>query len=105
MFETQKLKCLRPPHPTLLPCNGCKTPEEYAPSLFLGQLQPEYGEPFPDRPVEMVRLLFELECRHEIISETHQIRLTSTGWFDLLLKPQVEHKVKIDVAQHRRDRA
>jgi hypothetical protein len=34
-----------------------------------------------------------------IISKTHQMRLAPTLRFDLLLKPQIENKVKIKVAQ------
>jgi hypothetical protein len=53
--------------------------------------------------LEAIHVLPELESRHEIISKTHQIRLTPTSRFDLLLKPQVEQKVKVDVTQHGRD--
>src|SRR6266404_5317120 len=103
MFESQKLEGLRSSLPVTLPCNGSEASEEYAPSLFLGQLQPEVGKPLPHFCLEAVHVLSILESRHEIISETHQIRLTPTKRFDLLLKPQVEQKVKIDVTQHRRD--
>jgi hypothetical protein len=97
MLEAQKLESLWSALPVSLPCNGREAPEEYAPSLFLGQFQPKIGEPLPHLHLEAVHVLSELERHHEIIGETHQIRLTPTSRFDLLLKPQVEQEVKIDV--------
>src|ERR1017187_334896 len=104
MFESQKLESLRSSLSISQPCNGREAPEEYAPSLLLGQLQSEFSEPLPYFRLEAVHVLSILKSRHEVVSETHQIRLTPTSRFDLLLKPQVEQKVKIDVTQHRRDR-
>jgi hypothetical protein len=105
MFEAQKLESLRSSLSIAQPCDGREPPEENAPSLFLGQFQPKLCKPFPHLRLEAVHVLSVLESRHEVISETHQIRLTSTGWFDFLLEPQVEQKVKVDVTQHGRDHA
>ena len=104
MLEAQKLECLRSSLSVPLPRDGREAPEEDAPSLFLGQLQPKFREPLLHFRLEAVHVLSELESRHEIISKTHQIRLTPTSRFDLLLKPQIEQEVKIDVTQHGRDR-
>src|SRR6516225_2495452 len=104
MFEAQKLESLWPSLPVSLPCKGCEASEEHAPSLFLGQLQSEFSKPPPYLRLEAVHVLSVLESRKKIISKTHQIRLTPTSRLDLLLKPQVEQKVKVDVTQHGRDR-
>jgi hypothetical protein len=82
-------------------CHTCETSKEYAPSLLFGQLQTEFREPFPHLLLELVHILSELEAHHEIVSETHEIRLASTLRFDLLLKPQIENKVEVKVTQHR----
>jgi len=100
MFEAQKLESLRPSLPVPQPRDGREATEEYAPSLVLGQLQPKVRKPLPHFHLKAVYVLSELESRHEVISETHQIRLTPTSRFDLLFKPQVEQEVKIDVTQH-----
>src|ERR1022692_1595956 len=99
MLESQKLESLWSSLPVSLPCDGREAPEEYVPSLLLGQLQPKFSEPLPHSCLEAVHVLAVLESNHEVISETHQIRLTPTSRFDLLLKPQVEQEVKIDVTQ------
>src|SRR5215472_9730437 len=101
MFEAQKLKGLRPPQSVPQTCYSCESPKEYAPSLFLGQLQTEFGEPLPHLLLEMVHILSELEAHHKVISETQQICLPSASRFDLLLKPQIENKVEVKVAQYR----
>jgi hypothetical protein len=88
MLETQKLEGLRSSQSVPQTSYFCESPKEYAPSLFLGQLQPEFRKPFPYSLLEMIRILSELEAHHKVISKTHQIRLTPTLRFDLLLKPQ-----------------
>ena len=100
MLEAQKLEGLRPPQSVSQTSHVCESPKEYAPSLFLGQLQPELREPLPHSLLELVRVFTELEAHHKVISKTHQIRLAPTLRFDFLLKPQIENKMKIKVAQH-----
>src|SRR5215472_1573060 len=100
MFEAQKLEGLRSPQSVPPTCYVCESPKEYAPSLFLGQLQTEFREPLPHLLLEMVHVLSILETHHEVVSETHEVRFASTLRFDLLLKPQVENKVEVEVTQH-----
>jgi hypothetical protein len=47
MLETQKLEGLRSSQSVPQTSYLCESPKEYAPSLFLGQLQPEFRKPFP----------------------------------------------------------
>ena len=101
MFEAQKLEGFWPPQSVPQACHACESPKEYAPSFLLGQLQTEFREPLPHLLLEVIRILSELETHHEIISETQQLRLAPTLRFDLLLKPQIENKVEVKVAQHR----
>src|SRR5262245_6732835 len=103
MFEAQKLERLRPSQSMSQTCYGCESPKEYAPSLLLGQLQTVFREPLPHFLLEMVHFLSILETHHEIIRESHEVRLASTLRFDLLLKPEIENKVEVEVAQHRRN--
>jgi len=100
MFEPQKLESLWSSQSVAQTCYARESPKEYAPSFLLGQLQPELRKPLPHFLLEMVHILSELETHYEIVSETHEIRLASTLRFDLLLKPQVENKVEVKVAQH-----
>src|ERR1700756_2285531 len=100
MFEAQKLERLRSSQSVPQTCHACKSSKEYAPSLFLGQLQPEFREPLSHLLLKLVHVLAELETHHEIVSETQQIRLPSTFRFDFLFKPKVENKVEVKVAQH-----
>jgi hypothetical protein len=100
MLEAQKLEGLRPSQSVSQTSHTCESPKEYAPSFLLGQFQPEFREPFPHPLLELVRVLSELEAHHKVISKTHQIRLAPTLRFDLLLKPYIENKVKIKIAQH-----
>jgi Mg2+ and Co2+ transporter CorA len=100
MFEAQKLEGLRPSQSMSQTCHSCESSKEYVPSLFFGQLQSEIREPLPHLLLELVHILSELETHDEIISETHEVRLASTLWFDLLFKPQIENKVEVKVAQH-----
>src|ERR1700756_4384562 len=100
MFEAQKFERLRSSQSVPQTCHACKSPKEYAPSFLLGQLQTEFRKPLPHFLLEMVHILSELEAPHKVISETQQICLPSTSRFDLLLKPQIENKVEVKVAQH-----
>jgi len=100
VLEAQKLEGLRPPQSMSQTCDGCESSKEYAPSLLLGQLQTEFREPLPHFLLEVVHLLSILEAHHEIVSETHEVRLASTLRFDLLLKPQIKNEVEVKVAQH-----
>jgi hypothetical protein len=100
MLEAQKLEGFRSPQSVPQACHACEPPEKDAPRFLLGQLQTEFREPLPHFLLEVVHILSELETHHEIISKTQQIRLAPTLRLDLLLKPQVENKVEIKVAQH-----
>src|SRR6516164_10010566 len=100
MFEAQKFEGLRSPQSMPLTREVCESPKEYAPRLFLGQLQSEFREPLPHLRLEMVHVLSVLETHHEIVSETDEIRLASTLRFDLLFKPQIENKMEVEVTQH-----
>jgi hypothetical protein len=66
MFEAQKLEGLRPSQSVPQTGHACESPKEYAPSLFLGQLQTEFREPLPHFLLEMVHILSELETHHEV---------------------------------------
>jgi hypothetical protein len=101
MLEAQKLEGLRPSQSVPQTGHACESSKEYAPSLLLGQFQSEFREPLLHSLLELVCILPELETHHKVISKTHQIRLAPTLRFDLLLKPQIENKVKIKVAQQR----
>ena len=101
VFEAQKFESLRSSQSVSPTGYVGKSPKEYAPSLFLGQLQPEFREPLPHSLLELVHILPELKTHYKVISKTHQIRLATTLRFDFLLKPQIKNKVKIKVAQHR----
>src|SRR5438270_10765093 len=46
-----------------------------------------------------------LETEHEVINEAHQVRRAPALWFELLLEPQVQGVVKIDVGEHTGDRS
>src|SRR5258708_7446764 len=46
-----------------------------------------------------------LETEHEVIDEAHQVRLALALWFELLLEPQVQGVVQIDVGEHTGDRS
>jgi len=87
------------------PHSGGKTPKEQHPSLVLGQLQIEPRKAFPQLALKALRVIGKLKASHKIISESHQVRLATTPWFEFLLKPQVERKVQINVTEHRRYRA
>jgi hypothetical protein len=100
MLEAQKLEGFGPSQSVPQTGYACESPKEYAPSLFLGQLQPEFREPFPHFLLEVVHVLPELEGHHKIISKTQQMRFAPALRFDLLFKPQVENKVEIKVAQN-----
>jgi hypothetical protein len=100
MLEAKKLESFRPPQSVPQTSHACESPKEYAPSFLLGQLQPEFRKPFPHLLLELVRVLPELESHHKVIGKTHQIRLAPTLLLDFLLKPQIENKMKIKVAQH-----
>ena len=100
MLEAQKLEGFRPPQSVPQTCHACEPPKEDAPSLLLSKLQTEFREPLPHFLLEVAHILSELETHHEIISKTRQIRFAPTLRFDLLLKPQVENKVEVNVAQH-----
>ena len=100
MFEAQKFERLRPSQSVSLTCHACKSPKEYAPSLFLGQLQTEFREPLLHLLLEMVNVLPILETHHEIVSEAYEIRLAPTLRFNLLFKPQIENKMEVEVTQH-----
>src|SRR6516164_9508323 len=100
VFEAQKLEGLWPPLSMSQTCDGCESSKEYAPSLFLGQLQTEFREPLPHFLLEVVHVLSILETRHEIVSEAYEVRFAPTLRFDLLLKPQVENKMEVEVTQH-----
>src|SRR5450759_856552 len=98
MLEAQKLEGLRPSQSVPQTGHACESPKEYAPSFLLGQLQTEFRKPLPHFLLEVVHIVSELETHHEVISETQQIRFAPTLRFDLLLKPQIENKVEIEVA-------
>ena len=100
MFEAQKFERLRSPQSVSLTCHARESPKEYAPSLFLGQLQTEFREPLPHLLLEMVHVLSILETHHEIVSEAYEIRLAPALWFDFLCKPQIENKMEVEVTQH-----
>src|SRR5215469_9411871 len=68
MFEAQKFESLRSPQSVSLTCHARESPKEYAPSLFLGQLQTEFREPLPHLLLEMVHVLSILETHHEVSS-------------------------------------
>ena len=55
MFEAQKLESLRPSLSVSLSRDCREAPEEYAPSLLLGQLQPKGSEPLLHLRLESVR--------------------------------------------------
>src|SRR5438477_7347228 len=46
-----------------------------------------------------------LETEHEVIDEAHQVRRALALWFELLLEPQVQGVVQIDVGEHTGDRS
>jgi hypothetical protein len=71
MFESQKLESLWSSLPVSLPCDGREAPKEYAPSLFLGQLQPELRETLAHFLLKALHVVPELETHHEVVSETH----------------------------------
>src|ERR1700691_1135024 len=104
MPEAQELELLWSPEAVSLPCEDSEAPKENAPSFLLGQLQSELCEALLHLLLEAVHVLPVLETHHEVISETHQISFATTPRLDLLLKPQVEDKVEIEVTEHGRDR-
>src|SRR5215472_10049232 len=68
MFEAQKFESFRSSQSVPPTCYVCESPKEYAPSLFLGQLQTEFREPLPHLLLEMVHILSILETHHEVSS-------------------------------------
>jgi hypothetical protein len=66
MLEAQKLEGLRPSLSVPQTSHACESAKEYAPSLLLGQLQPEFREPLPRPLLELFCILSELETHHKI---------------------------------------
>jgi hypothetical protein len=66
MLEAQKLEGLRPSQSVPQTSHACESAKEYAPSLLLGQLQPEFREPLPRPLLELFCILSELETHHKI---------------------------------------
>ena len=77
MFEAEKLEGLRP-QPASAPHGGSKASKEQQPSLVLGQLQIEPRKAFPQLALKVLRIILDLKASHEIISESHQVRLATT---------------------------
>src|SRR5215471_105301 len=78
MFEAQEFERFWSPESVSQTRHGCESSKEYAPSLFLGQLQTEFREPLPHLLLEMVHVLSKLETHHEIVSEAYEVRFAST---------------------------
>ncbi|SRR6266436_881741 len=99
MLEAQKLKSLRP-HPGPCPIDSSKPAKLQNPSLLLGQIQVESDKPLPKLPEKFFRLVPVLETAHEIIDESHQIRLALTLRLEFLLKPQVQRVMQIKITEN-----
>src|SRR6185436_8382660 len=99
VLEAEKLKRLGPLS-AFAPRGGGKTSEEQQPSFVLGQLQIESRKTLPQLTLELLRISPKLEAPYEIIGKTHEERLASTLLFELLLKPQIEREVQIQVTEH-----
>src|ERR1700739_4961447 len=80
--------------PKLLPG---KSPEAHDPRLFFCQLQAEFSEAILQVQLELFGIAPVLEIRHEIISESCQVRLSLAARLDLLFEPEIKNKVQVDI--------
>ena len=100
MLESQKLKGFRLRAVLRFPF-GSEASKENQPRLLVGQFQIESRKTFPQISIEPFRVPFVLETCHKIIRKPSQICLTLAPLPKLLLEPQVENKMQIDIGQKR----
>src|SRR5262245_53801607 len=103
VFEAQELKGLRLVCVLRLTASGEASTEEQ-PCLLLGQGQVEPLKAHAQLAVEGFRIPLVLEARHKVIREPRQVRLPLTQRPELLLEPEVQDKVQVDISQDGADR-
>jgi tetraacyldisaccharide-1-P 4'-kinase len=69
------------------------------------QGQTEFTQPLGERFLSAKSIRTKLETQHEVINISHHAGLTTKSRFDHSLEPQVEHIVKIYIAQQYADHA
>ena len=98
MFEAKKLESFRLPAVPRAALSG-EPAKEQQPSLFLGGLQVEFSEALAELIPKGFRVRQVLETHHEVIDETHEIRLASALPSKFPFEPQVEGVVQVDVGE------
>src|SRR5438552_8631218 len=103
--KAEEVERLRFPFSALLPVFG-RERSELQQSRFLGmKLQAELSHSLDQFCPEPYGIRFRLEAHHDIVSKPHDDHVTAGLFPTPRLGPQIEHIVKINVGQQRRDHA
>ena len=104
VFEAQEVERLRL-SAVFRRRSAAKRPKSSSRVFSSASVQVEPRKPLPQLPVEAFRIPLVLETHHKIIGEpTSDTPRPGTIGLNLLLEPEVEHIVQVDVGQERAER-